>query len=447
MKHRNLVHLFIALCLLFIGLGLVQAQDEPVTLTIWHWGGIDDNNQQDERLAEIYPELFERIQVENLSVGANDAEVYQQFRLALASGDTLPDAVTMNYIALPEFASAGVLEDLTECVAPYMDDVSQAGQALMQYDGETVAIPKQAKSKLWFYRTDMFAEAGIDPTAIATFEDFMAAAEQFHATFPDAYLINLGAQPIHYWYFTMLSHWSESRVATEDGEYLVASDPSFNNLFTWTKALYDAELTFRTDDFSADWNQAFADNHVGSWLSASWGFNWPVNEFSETPNPEQWGVTLWPEFIRAGAEAGGGIVVVPRGAPNAELVCEYLATQFLTTDGSVNYFEGTGVIPVTRSGLDELSARAENPVQPEGMSDEDWARNQLNFWGTDLIDAMAASYDVFQIFPYDPAASTELEILRQHMESLLAGRHETVQDALDAAQADMESQIGNPYEF
>jgi ABC-type glycerol-3-phosphate transport system substrate-binding protein len=444
MKRRNLILL---VCLLLAGFNVLHGQDEPTTLTAWHWGGIDDNNQQDDLLAEIFPELFERIQVENLSVGANDAEVYQQFRLALASGTDLPDMVNMNYIALPEFASAGVLADLTDCLAPYMDDISQAGIELTQYDGQIVAIPKQAKSKLWFYRVDMFEEAGIDPTAIVTFEDFMAAAEQFNATFPDAYIINLGPQPIHYWYFTILSHWEDSRVADADGNFLVTSDESFNQLFTWTKTLFDSELTFRTDDFSADWNQAFIDNRVGSWLSAAWGFNWPVNEFSAAPNPEQWGVTLWPEFMRAGAEAGGSIVVIPSDAPNIDLACEYLATQFLTTDGSVAYFESTGVLPITNSGLAELQSRAENPVRPEGMSDEDWARDQINFWGTDLIDAVAASYEVFQIYPYDPAASTELEILRQHMQALLAGDHASVEDALAAAQADMESQIGNPYDF
>ena len=447
MKHRKLLSLFLILCISVIGLSVAQAQDDPVTITVWHWGGIDDNIQQTEQLAEIFPELFERIQVEHFSTGGNDAEVYQQFRLALSSGDTLPDVVTMNYTALPEFASAGVLEDLSECIAPYMDDISQAGLELIQYNGEMVAIPKQAKSKLWFYRVDMFEEAGIDPDAIETFEDFFAAAEQFNATFPDAYIINLGPQPIHYWYFTMLSHWDDSRVATEDGEYLLTSDESFYNLFDWTKQLYDAGLTFQTDDFSADWNQAFIDNQVGSWLSASWGWDWPINNFAETPNPEQWGVTLWPEFMRSGAEAGGGILVVPKDTPNADLACEYLATQHLTTEGSVAYFESTGVIPVTVSGLEAIAERAANPVQPEGMSDEDWARNRLNFWGEDLVSAMAESYEVFQIYPYDPAASTELEILRQHMESLLAGRHETVEDALEAAQSDMESQIGNPYDF
>lgn len=448
MKTRKVVRLLLVLSLILVGVSAVQAQgDGDDTITVWQWGGVEDNIQQTEQLAEIFPELFERITVENLSVGGNDAEVYQQFRLALAAGEDLPDVVTMNYTAVPEFASAGVLMDMEECLAPYMDDLSQAGLALAQYEGEYVAIPKQAKSKLWFYRKDMFDEAGIVPDEIATFDDFLAAAEQFHATFPDAYIINLGPQPIHYWYFTTLSHWDDSRVATEDGDYLVTSHESFNNLLTWTKALYDAELTFRTDDFSPDWNQAFIDNQVGSWLSASWGWDWPVKNFSEEPHPEQWGVTLWPEFMRYGAEAGGGVVVIPKDAPNPELACEFLATQFLTTKGSVAYFEATGVIPVTKSGLAEVTAMAENPVKPEGMSEEDWARDRLNFWGTTFPEMTQASYDVFQIYPYDPAASTELEIMRQHTEDLLAGRHDSVEDALEAMQSDMEMQIGNPYDF
>jgi hypothetical protein len=47
MKRRNLILL---VCLLLAGFNVLHGQDEPTTLTAWHWGGIDDNNQQDDLL-------------------------------------------------------------------------------------------------------------------------------------------------------------------------------------------------------------------------------------------------------------------------------------------------------------------------------------------------------------------------------------------------------------
>jgi multiple sugar transport system substrate-binding protein len=421
---------------------------KPTTITMWKWSGAKKNIKQVEALAAIFPELFDRIKVEYIIAGGNGEEVCNRLRLALAAGKDIPDMVSMNYSAVAEFASAGVLKDLSEYIAPYEDDLTQAGLALTQYNGKTVTVPKTAKSKLWFYRSDMFAEAGIVPEEIKTAEEFMAAAQQFHDTFPDSYIINLGPQPIHYWYFTALSHWDDSRVATENGEYLLTTHESFAAHLQFTKDLYDSGLTFRTDDFSPDWNQAFIDSRIGSWLGASWGWHYPSQRWAESPNPEQWGVALWPEFMRKGADSGGGVLVIPKDAPNGDLAGEYLAKQFLTTAGSVSYFEGTriGVVPITISGLAEIAALAKNPVKPEGMSDQDWATDPLNFWKTTLPEMMRESYDVFQVYPYDPVASAELDIMRQHAEALLAGRHADVQEALEAAQADMASQLGNPYD-
>lgn len=418
----------------------------PVEITYWKWGGIDRNIQADQALAEIFPELFDRVSIEWVSAGANDGEVNRALRLALAAGEDIPDAVRMNYTALPEFASAGVLMDLSEYLEPHLDALTQAGIELIQYDGQTVAIPIQAKSKLWFYRRDMFDAAGIDPNAIRTPEDFLEAAERFHATHPDSYIINLGPQPIHYWYFTAFSHWPDARVATADGEYQVTTHPAFSEWLQFTKDLYDSGLTLRIDDFSPDWNQAFIDGRVGSWLGASWGWQYPARQWTETPNPEQWGVALWPEFVRSGAEAGGGIAVIPVGAENPQAAVDYLIAQHLTPEGAVSYFDVIGVLPVVDGALDILADRARNATRPADVSEADWLSNAVNFWGETFIEMNRASFDVFRIFPYDPAASAQLTIFRQHTESLLAGRHPTVQAALAAAQADMESQIGNPYQ-
>jgi multiple sugar transport system substrate-binding protein len=447
MSHRFTLRLLalslVVVMVAVLGLPLAQAQ-ERTTITMWHWGGVEDNIAQDAKLAELFPDLFEKINVDHLSVGGQDAEVYQQLRLALAAGENLPDIVTMNYTAVPEFASAGVLMDLSDCIAPYADDMSQAAVGLSQYDGKVVAIPKQAKSKLWFYRKDMFAQAGIDPSAIATFDDFIAAGEKFHETFPDSYIINLGAQPIHYWYFMMLSNWDDVRVADQDGNYQLTSDERFGTVMDWLKRM--EAVAFPTDDFSSDWNQAFIDGKVGSWLGASWGWTYPISRWSLQPEPDQWGVALWPEFDRRGSDAGGGVLVIPKGAKHPDLACEYLADQHLTTEGSLAYFYSTGVVPITNSGLAELATRAENPTKPEGMSDEDWAQDPLNFWGTLLPEYMGKSYEYYNVFPYDPAAAAELDILRQYTEQYIAGDL-SLEDALKGAQADMEMQIGNPYDF
>lgn len=426
--------------------GRAEQPAGPRPVVIWSRGGIDDNMQQLAEFREVNPELFERINPTYISAGGNQNEVNSALRLALASGEELPDIVRMNYDTVSEFAEAGVLMDLSPYIEPYLDDLSQAAIELTRYGDQVVAVPFQAKSKLWFYRRDLFAEAGIDPTQIRTPEQFLAAARRYHDVHPDSYFINLGSQPIHYWYFTAFSHWDDARVATDDGEYLITSHPAFSTWLQFTKDLYDSELTFRVDDFSPDWNPGFIDGSIGSWLGASWGWSYPVLRWAEVPNPDQWGVALWPEFVRYGAEGGGGVSVIPAGAPNAEAAAEYLVAQFFETDGAVSYFDSTGVVPTLSSALDVLADRARSAVRPAGMSDAEWYSDPVVFWGETFIEMNRESFEYFQIFPYDPAFSLELAIIRQHTEALLAGDFDTVDEALAAMEADMVQQIGNPYQ-
>ena len=58
-----------------------------------------------------------------------------------------------------------------------------------------VTVPRSAKTKIWYYRKDMFEEAGIDVAQVKTFEDYMAAGQKLRDTFPDSYIMNIGPQP------------------------------------------------------------------------------------------------------------------------------------------------------------------------------------------------------------------------------------------------------------
>ena len=95
----------------------------PVELTYMRWGGVDRAQTEINNVLERFPDLGQKYTVEAISPGQHDAEVYEFVRLALAAGTELPTMVQMNYIGVPEFASAGLLTDLTDLMNPYADDM------------------------------------------------------------------------------------------------------------------------------------------------------------------------------------------------------------------------------------------------------------------------------------------------------------------------------------
>ena len=182
----------------------------------------------------------------------------------------------------------------------------------------------------------MFDEAGIDPAAVTTYEDYMNAGRVFNEKFPDSYIMNIGPQPIHYWYFVILTHWpsEEIRVASEDGVYnIMVGDERFETLLTWLKDWYTSGIAFNTDDWSSDWQPAFNDSVIAGSLISQW-----MDFFLPSFAPDQkglWEKRLWPEFNVSGSEAGGDVVTIPAGVDHAT---------WLSTSSLRNIWKRTGRI-------------------------------------------------------------------------------------------------------
>jgi ABC-type glycerol-3-phosphate transport system substrate-binding protein len=419
---------------------------EPVRLTYMRWGGVDrEQTRIEELVMPFIPGMADRFSVEVISPGKHDAEVYEFLRMALAAGTELPTMVQMNYIGVPEFASAGVLEDLSEWFAPYTDDALPATKALSLYEGKNVTVPRSAKTKIWYYRQDMFDEAGIDVHAVSTYEDYMEAGRKLHEKFPDSYIMNIGGQPIHYWYFMILSHWDdeEVRVANTDGTYNLVGNERYETLLTWLKDWYTSGIAFNTDDWSPDWGPAFADSVIAGDLVSQW-----MDYFLPSFAPDQkglWAKTLWPEFNRGGCEAGGDVVTIPKGVDHAEAAFEFLAAQYLDTENAVRLWESESRAPMIASARDRVYELIAEFERPEELTDDQWAVHPINYFGPEVLKPHYEAMEYFKVFPYDPMASAELDIIRKHTESFLADQ-ETLEEALAGAQSDMEAQLGNPYE-
>ena len=420
---------------------LTRAQGRQ-KITVWTWGGVERFTGRVEAFKRLFPSEAAGIDIEVASPGKNDAEIYQALRLALASGNQMPDLVQMNYIGLPEFAEAGALADLGSLMKPYAADLVEGARKLTTYNDTTLAIPMQMKGKVWFYRRDLFEAAGIDPLAVKSFDDYMAVARRYHEKHPTSYIMNIGRTPIHWWYFMMLSHWPQTRVSDRDGHFRVVSDPNFATVIDWLKTWRTSGLAFDTDDFEPAWQPAFADGSIGGTLLSNW-----MTDFLPKFAPAQggrWGLAPWPEFNRSGSEAGGSVMVVPAASRNKEAAFNFAARIFLTSQGSIDEWVRTGNPTILRSARAEMLDRSAAMTRPAGITDAQWAVTPVNFFGKDFLRPILESYEQFNVFPYDPTAQAELDIMRRETEAYIAGG-KTREQALQAMQTTMTARIGNPY--
>jgi hypothetical protein len=100
---------------------------------------------------------------------------------------------------------------------------------------------------------------------------------------------------------------------------------------------------------------------------------------------------------------------------------------------------------LTKSAKPDVLDYVKNAKKPADMKDADWAAQAQNFFGKDFPEIEFNSYDSVKVFPYDPSASKEFDILNQWLQKYLSG-DTPLDQALAKAQSDMEGQIGNPYD-
>lgn len=178
MRRRFLLVCVLALALVALSAMAVAAQ-EPVTLTMSTWAGVDEAAELNAILDEINASQTEYQIVQS----PQPADYYVQVQTQLAGG-TAADLmwIDQDHMAL---AADGSFLDLTECVANAepgtAGDVADYYPGILQtayQDGVLYGLPWIAQPVVVYYNKGLFDAAGVAyPTADWTWDDFTATAK------------------------------------------------------------------------------------------------------------------------------------------------------------------------------------------------------------------------------------------------------------------------------
>ncbi|MBR7837243.1 extracellular solute-binding protein [Actinospica durhamensis] len=364
-----------------------------------------------------------------VSGGGSDTDSVSKFRLELSSGKNIPDITELNYDEVPEFVNSGALADISAAVTPDLGNVTTAAKTLTSYDGQTVAVPIQVNEKLWFYRADLFAKAGIDPAQVKTQADFVAAGKKLQAVEPGSYIWNLPASPAPYQWGMVVSGNGASYSTKSPCAITVGSDPGTAQAFQAMKDLRNSgAVSTSIGDFTPQWQSALANGTLASTLSASW-----LPTFIEQYAPAlkgKWAVAQWPEIGGAvgGSEAGGAVFVIPAASPHKAQALAFLTKTLMTASGASAYLQkNTAYIPNVTSLLQSPSVQ------------------DNSYFGPSLIKAYLAASSTYKVFPYDASNSAETTALGDQLANYLNSPATSPSSFLQTAQSQLASQVGCPY--
>ena len=412
------------LMLLILGASSASAQTK---ITFVGWGNESRYHELFDAAFKAFPALGEKYRMQYV-MAPQDTDAVAKLRLALVSGTDIPDIMEFNYSRTIEFLSeGGIFADVTKVIEPYKNNILPEVLKLVTYQGRYYGFPTQIKTKLWFYRKDLFDAAGIDASRVKTTDDFIAAGKRLHAKFPRTYIWNLGPQTAGYLPIEILSG-NGARFNDEKGEYVVDTDPGVRKAFTDLKRIVDSGVISRINDWSPDWQKGFADGTLASQLCAKWLTDF-LPGYAGKDQTGKWAVAQWPAIggANGGSEAGGGLFVVLERSSNKAAASEIVSKLWLTREAFVQI-------------RNTPTFGAWSPILKDLAADPQYTKS--DFFGSSFASQAAEALRGFKLFPYSPKFDQELTILIGYLDQYLSGT-KSLDDALSGAERDMKNQLSN----
>ncbi|MEU1421824.1 extracellular solute-binding protein [Kitasatospora sp. NPDC005751] len=272
--------------------------------------------------------------------------------------NSAPDLVEFGNTDLPGYVAAGGLAEIGADLDKWKDkgDLDPAIAKTAVLDGKTYGLPWWVGVRALYYRTDLFAEAGL--SAPKSYQELVAANQKIHAAHPDTFGIAVGGK---YTFGALPFVWDAGGdIATKDGAAFKAGINSpaaqagikrYTDLFgaDGCPAQQCADLTGgKTVDLFAAGKSAMAilPNSSRSKVDAG-----PVNgKYGVVPLPGEKSGSIAPAF------GGGNNLGVMKAAKHRTLAVEF--AELLASPGyQEQMYDAMGNLPTLKSVNDKVAAK------------------------------------------------------------------------------------------
>jgi ABC-type glycerol-3-phosphate transport system substrate-binding protein len=310
-------------------------------ITIWGWdAALSGLKVVDADFRQAYP----NIDVEYLA--RQTADVYQQIQLAASAGTGFPDVSVIEDSHLAQFASLGILADISDKVQPYIPQFNQYRWQQAMADGKYYAMPWDSGPVAVFYRRDVFEKAGVDPGSIKTWDDYYQAAKTIKAKagvpmWQQAKAQNDGRL------FEMLM-WQEGLgYIDKDGNVILDKDPKIQQALEYIGKFWQEDLAADTQPWTDAWYKEMADGTVATGPGAVWMGTF-FKSFIAPDAAGKWGIFKLPAWQAGGVQSandGGSSLAIFEGSTQKDAAWAYVQFHLGIPAEQVQIYAKTDLFP------------------------------------------------------------------------------------------------------
>jgi len=301
---------------------LVVPTDTKGEITIWSRSG---------DLYEVFDGVIDRFNEKypDITVNHEAVDIGAKLQNTLITGTDVPDGVFLDDQLVPGFAD--YLWDLSDVLAPYTADIAQQKLDVNSVDGSIYGVPWDLNPGLLFYNATALEAAGIDAESIETYDDLIAAAEDYKAFRPDAGPIHLEQSAfLGQLQLEMYASQLGTSIADEKGELRLDS-PEYEQILGFLDTVNKDGLGTRAEYLGPTDIAALESGQQVFYPWSIWFDFAPQQLLTETKG--DWRAMPLPAWEDGGARSGamgGASFILPKDGENSGLA--WLFYEFLVFD-------------------------------------------------------------------------------------------------------------------
>jgi ABC-type glycerol-3-phosphate transport system substrate-binding protein len=335
-------------------------------IIVWGWEAALNDTIEASGVLDDFKEAYPDVEVEFLIMAPPD--VYTNLPLALTAGEDLPDVVLVENSNLAQFVHLGGgtgLMDLTDKVAPYVDQMNDYKWTDCMLDGKYYCMPWDSGPVVMYYRRDVFDAAGLpsEPEEvtklIATWDDYLEACETIKEETGAYCFAHNKANNWARLYEMVLWEQGLGYYDLETGNVTVDSPENIATLEMlgrfWEEDLVSDNLEW-TDPWYAELGTVeLSEGPIATIVEASW-MEVFMKSWIAPGTAGLWGVAYMPSVTGAGprtANDGGSTFVIPAEAPNPEAAWAFVEFTLGNRESQLKMFESSGFIPSLETTYDD----------------------------------------------------------------------------------------------
>ena len=351
---KKLFAMALVLCML-LGTFAVASAEEVTTLTMWTF--IAQHQEFFEKAAARWngDNPDRQIAVEVTTIGYDD--MHNKLKVALQADEGAPDMCDVELGQFPNIlAFSDKLVDLTEAMSPYMPDLVQARLEIYAKDGKYYGAPLHVGAMVCFYDQAMLEAAGVDYTAIKTWDDWYEAGLKLKEADPEAWM---GTVETSTQWVASLMLAQQGTDWQADGEALI-NTPELAKVIDTQKSWLEAGICETCPGGQPDTEEGkayIANNKIACVIMPFWFMSRFTDEIGENCK-DRYVLAPCPVFeegqLQSIGQGGTGTVVYANGT-NPDLCAEFLAYAKVSPEGEAQIWDVMGFDPCNTSIWDDDS--------------------------------------------------------------------------------------------